>query len=131
MREIYKLRFPDGKSYIGQAKNCAGKRYFVHKSTADSGLTFTPLYRHWHKFGPPELIILQENVPLEELDACEKSSINRNKTMYPNGLNAMFGRQIDRKAIRLRKSERIAENAKPTTAAINAARKQAYLDRHG
>lgn len=131
MSEIYKLRFPDGKSYVGSAAHCAGKLYMVHLTAANAGLRRSPLYQHWHKFGPPELIILQENVPREELPLALAKTIERHRTLYPAGLNALHNGEMTRDYMRRRKSERIAAGAQFDAKTQAAARKQAYLDRHG
>ncbi len=88
--ELYKLIFADGKLYIGACSKGSKIRYRGHELDARRGCPF-PVYVAWRKLGPPRLIVLKLNVPLDKLWSEEKKAIIKYKTKVPYGYNSHNG----------------------------------------
>ncbi|MGD9740884.1 MAG: NUMOD3 domain-containing DNA-binding protein [Bauldia sp.] len=93
MGELYRLEFPNGKSYIGISRVGAKHRYVQHTRDAHRHTTTTPLHQAWRKHGPPRLVVLAvlEN---DELPAVEIRAIKAFGTLSPCGYNMSEGGQI-------------------------------------
>lgn len=92
MGVIYKLTFPNGKSYIGYTTQPVRKRFDQHKYDSKTGGR-SVLHNAIRLYGPPEISILFEaNLP-ELLDA-EVRLIDEHNTLVPNGYNVLIGGQI-------------------------------------
>lgn len=90
MGEIYRLDFPNGKSYIGLSAVTAAARFYGHKRRAEQGSTKGILYNAWRKYGEPTLVVLAI-VENSELAATEIRAIAAFNTISPNGYNLSFG----------------------------------------
>lgn len=89
--DLYRLDFPDGKSYIG-ACTCGGaERYKRHQKAVKGGSTL-PVHKAWRRLGPPILIILKKNMLEEKLWSAEKQAIIKYGTKVPYGYNGYDGR---------------------------------------
>lgn len=89
---IYKLTFPNSKSYIGYTTQIMRKRLEQHRADARRGGR-SALHKAIRFYGPPEVSILFEaNLP-ELLDA-EVRFIEEHNTLVPNGYNILIGGQI-------------------------------------
>ena len=88
MGELYKLTFPNGRSYIGIAGNGAKGRFLDHRSAALKSDTL--IYRAWRKHGEPILQVLAvvEDALLNEI---EIKAIAAYGTMTPDGYNSTLG----------------------------------------
>lgn len=87
---LYRLEFPDGKSYIGACLCTASRRYHRHKRLAISGDT-APIHDAWRRLGPPQLIILSTGIARLSIWQEEKKAIRLNDTIAPHGYNAKSG----------------------------------------
>ncbi len=87
--ELYKLDFPNGKSYIGVTTKGAHNRYKEHAKNAISGKTVI-LSKAWRKYGAPSLLIL---AILEQkmLLKAEQTAIQVFRTLFPGGYNMTLG----------------------------------------
>lgn len=86
MGELYRLDFPNGKSYIGMTTTTARKRFQGH--AAQSTKSKTPLYNAWRKFGAPRLVVLSV-IESEDLPATEERAIKIYRTLIPFGYNLL------------------------------------------
>lgn len=94
MGELYKLDFPNGKSYIGISVKGAAHRFLAHKGRAKSSCkASTPLYNAWRKHGAPTMTVL---AVLEdgELASAEQRAIAAYDTMFPAGYNLTVGGEV-------------------------------------
>lgn len=89
MGELYKLDFPNGKSYIGIALQSALKRFNRHQKNA-MGNGLTVLCHAWRKYGEPKLTVLAviDNSILQE---TEIEAIKAYRTLTPDGYNMTLG----------------------------------------
>lgn len=88
MGALYKLDFPNGKSYIGITTRSARERFNGHRQMATTGKT--ALYAAWRKHGEPKLVtlaILEDR----ELASTEIRAIAVYKTLAPDGYNTTPG----------------------------------------
>jgi len=93
MGELYKLDFPNGKSYIGITTKNAAERFKGHRRGARSQKKCALLARAWAKYGEPTLItlaVLEE----DDLPAAEIRAIKAYGTLHPGGYNMLEGGQI-------------------------------------
>ena len=90
MGELYRLDFPNGKSYIGISFSTAQARFKGHRHAASSGKIKTPLYSTWKKYGEPTLIVLAR-IPNEKLAKAEIRAIKKLNTIHPFGCNLHRG----------------------------------------
>lgn len=88
MRELYRLGFRNGKSYIGISR-CASQRYKGHAKAAEKGSSLI-LSRAWRKYGPPKLKVLAVVENSDSL-AIEQRAIAVFKTVNPLGYNMTLG----------------------------------------
>lgn len=93
MGELYKLDFPNGKSYIGITKKTAAKRFKGHSQAARLGCR-SPLYNAWRKHGEPTLMILAV-LEDDDLHAAEIRAIKAFGTLLPGGYNATRGGDLN------------------------------------
>lgn len=86
---LYKLDFPNRKSYIGMTERSVEGRYWGHARAAEKGSSLI-LSRAWRKHGTPKLRVLAivENRLLKE---TERRTIAAFHTMTPNGYNMTPG----------------------------------------
>ncbi len=88
---LYKLNFPNGKSYIGITTRGIEARFAGHLSAAKSGSDL-PLTRAIRKHGAPDKQILAF-MNHDDLPAAEIRAIRVFGTLTPNGYNVTFGGQ--------------------------------------
>ena len=88
---LYKLNFPNGKSYIGITTKGIESRFAGHLSAAKSGSDL-PLARAIRKYGPPEKQILAF-MNRDDLPAAEIRAIRVFGTLTPFGHNICLGGQ--------------------------------------
>ena len=88
MGELYRLSFPNGKTYIGVSFFTAQKRFKQHLWSAKKSNQLA--YRAWRKHGEPMLKVLAvvENVLLHEIEIKAIASYG---TLTPNGYNMTLG----------------------------------------
>lgn len=89
---IYKLDFPNGKSYIGMTSGKPERRFNGHKRCAAKGVK-RPLYDAWNKFGCPVMSVLAVVDDCELADA-EIRAIKAFGTMLPSGYNLTEGGEV-------------------------------------
>ncbi len=89
--EIYKLTFPNGKSYIGATTVGVESRFKRHATNAKT--RNAPLYQAWREMGPPELDVL-DMLPVKDLDEAERAAIIKFGTMAPGGYNELPGGKV-------------------------------------
>lgn len=90
---IYKLTNKiTEKSYIGQTTNSVERRFTFHKSSAKRG-SRTPIHEVISKYGSDsfKLEIIDENIPENSVDDCERFWIEKLNTRVPNGYNLQGG----------------------------------------
>ena len=85
---IYKLDFPNGKSYIGQTMDWE-KRWKHHKTSSKRKDQL--LYHAWRKHEEPTPTFLYEGVHEDYLDQLEIFAIKHWNTKLPNGYNLTDG----------------------------------------
>lgn len=95
---IYKIDFPNGKSYIGQSQNIY-RRILEHNRYALYGHGKHPIQvceKAINKYGQiKQIIILQEDIPLEKLSEREKYWINfYGTTDREKGYNILIGTNV-------------------------------------
>lgn len=95
---IYKIDFPNGKSYIGQSQNIY-RRIVEHNRYAFYGHGQHPIQvceKAINKYGQiKQITILQEDVTLQQLSEKEKYWINfYNTTNKENGYNILLGTNV-------------------------------------
>lgn len=88
---LYKLNFPNGKSYIGITTRGIEARFAGHLVSAKSGVDL-PLARAIRKYGNPERQILAF-MNHDDLPAAEIRAIRVFGTLTPHGYNVTFGGQ--------------------------------------
>lgn len=86
---IYRLKFKDGKSYIGATTGSVKRRVAFHKMSAKIGKV-TLIYKAWRKLGQPQVEIICE-APNESLLEKEIHCIKIFKTVHPYGYNTTNG----------------------------------------
>lgn len=91
MGTLYKLDFPNGKSYIGITTKCADMRFRGHRQMVSKGKT--ALYAAWRKHGAPKMTVLAL-LPDEELADAEIRAIAAHKTLVPAGYNSTAGGDV-------------------------------------
>jgi len=97
MGELYRLDFPNGKSYVGMTAQGAHRRLVKHRYEA----TRSPkgyLYNAWREHGEPQLVILAL-VEEKEMLLTELRAIAIFGTVHPAGYNASPGGHIVTKAM--------------------------------
>jgi hypothetical protein len=90
---IYKLTFPNGKSYIGQTTYTKAQRMAKHKweaYNAKNGKCCTALAEAWREFGDPVWEVLAV-VEKERMDEYEHKFIVEHNTLVPHGYNIKAG----------------------------------------
>jgi hypothetical protein len=90
MGYIYRLEFPNGKSYIGMTVNPPERRFKAHKANLRMGKYRSLLYNAWRKHGDPFQIVVAE-VENELLPDSEIKAIAKFHTMHPYGYNSTIG----------------------------------------
>lgn len=91
MGQLYRLEFPNGKSYIGITTKTAQHRFNGHKLRFNSGiLNNTAMYNAWKKHGEPKLFLLAI-LPNDCLADAEIRAIKVFNTFSPNGYNTTPG----------------------------------------
>ena len=89
--DVYRLEFPDGKSYVGASLLGAKRRYQDHKRVVlRCGFT-SLLYAAWALYGDPRLVMLKHGVLEKDLWSAEKKAIAKYDTKFPNGYNGNRG----------------------------------------
>ena len=86
---IYKLTFPNGKSYIGLTKRTLVQRLGQHRRDVEKGAGFL-VHAAWLKYGEPIASVLLE-ADGEELKQAERDAIVGHGTMSPAGYNLIMG----------------------------------------
>ena len=93
MGEIYMIKnIVTGDSYIGQTTKSGIKRYRQHLKSSRNKNKKLPLYEDFRKYGKDNmvLIILEDNVPEEDLCRLEKYYIEKYNT-FQSGYNNTYG----------------------------------------
>lgn len=94
MKGIYKIDFPNKKSYIGQSIDL-DRRMNEYKNWKDHCINQTVLYRAFNKYGYNSVHISylysNNNYTVEELNTLEIQSIKKFNTLVPNGYSIMPG----------------------------------------
>lgn len=93
MGELYKLDFPNGKSYVGITTGTAKQRFAGHRRGSRSQKKCALLARAWAKYGEPTLTtlaVLEE----DDLPASEIRAIKAYGTLHPGGYNMLEGGQV-------------------------------------
>lgn len=90
MGHLYKLDFPNGKSYIGITTKTALQRFKGHRVRYQCGADGSALYNAWRKHGEPKLVLL---AVLEDREMVETEirAIKIFNTLRPNGYNTTPG----------------------------------------
>lgn len=89
MAELYKLDFPNGKSYVGITIKTAKSRLKGHVRSANSGSSCL-VHNAIRKYGEPKLQVLAI-LPREDLLASEVKAIQVFNTIEPAGYNMTAG----------------------------------------
>ena len=87
---IYKLTFPNGKSYIGQTVRKMQTRLSQHRTQARAG-SLLPVHCAWRKHGEPSCGVLGSYNSMDELHAAEIDAIAQCGTLSPAGYNVSYG----------------------------------------
>lgn len=88
-KQVYRLLFSNGKSYIGASVN-AQNRFYGHISRVRLGIDL-PVYIAWRILGTPDLIILGEYENFDEMEQkfiAEFDSVNNGYNIQTGGINA-------------------------------------------
>lgn len=93
MGELYRLDFPNGKSYIGISRVSAARRYTQHAADARGQKSLRPLQQAWRKYGAPTLVVLAV-LEAAELPEAEIRAIEAFGTLRPDGYNISLGGQL-------------------------------------
>lgn len=94
MGQLYKLDFPNGKSYIGITTKTASERFAGHRVRCRSAKgNDAALYHAWRKHGEPQLAVLAI-VEDADLPAAEIRAIRVFNTLVPNGYNMTPGGDV-------------------------------------
>ena len=111
---IYIINFPNEKQYVGQhCENTLKKRKKDHKSQFNrfkkikngdlksKNMGCRALYEAWmiYSFKECKWNILENSIPLDELNDAEDQYILELNTLYPNGYNLRFNRPHDGKSM--------------------------------
>ena len=89
---IYRLHFPNSKSYIGQTNNYR-RRMREHESGAAKGCIRVHRAILHYSWDNVRKIKPESNIPTERVDELEKFYICTLGTMHPNGYNLTDGGQ--------------------------------------
>ena len=89
MGELYRLDFPNGKSYIGITRQTAKHRFQKHQRVARQRIG-TIIYNAWRKYGAPVLVRLAV-VENDMLFDAEIRAIATFDTLHPRGYNMAPG----------------------------------------
>lgn len=118
MGTVYKLDFPNGKSYIGVTRLKLNKRIGGHKRHAELGSQFS-IHKAWRKHGAPavKIIAIVEDRMLAE---TEMKSVASFKTLVPDGYNMipggvytpMMNEEFKRKASERMKGKPVSEKTR-------------------
>ena len=92
MAELYRLDFPNGKSYIGATRVTAAKRFKAHRCAARNSWKGI-VYQAWRRDGEPKLVVLAV-LSEEDLYAAEARAVAIFGTQYPAGYNMTPGGDI-------------------------------------
>ena len=86
---IYKITSPSGKMYIGQTTGKLNRR--ISRHATESGCV--AMKRAMDKYGRENMKcdVIEENIPLEQLDDYEMYWIDELNTLSPNGYNLKTG----------------------------------------
>lgn len=91
MGQLYRLDFPNGKSYVGITTKTAVARFKGHEESFRRVKANGPaVYRAWKKHGAPTLVVLAI-VEDEDLYETEKRAIAVYGAFAPNGYNLTEG----------------------------------------
>ena len=91
MAYIYKLVFKGtDKLYVGQTRRGLKERLRGHMRSADKPEDNRAVTHAVRKYGRPNIVLLEE-IPLEEVSACERKWIQELGTLTPNGYNLTDG----------------------------------------
>ena len=92
MGHLYRLDFPNGKSYVGITTKTPEERFAGHKKFS-AGKSSLAIHKAWRKHGEPQLVVL---AVLEDADlpAAEIRAIKAFNTLVPNGYNLALGGQM-------------------------------------
>lgn len=90
MGTIYKLDFASGKSYVGITIRSIKHRVGQHRHAAARG-DQALIYKAWRKYGAPTVVVLEENVPTQELLNAEVQYVDLFGTLRPRGYNSTPG----------------------------------------
>ena len=90
MGALYRITFPNGKSYIGITSKTAGQRLAVHSYEARRG-TKLPLYHAMRKYGADCIALhtLALADDWQELCGMERAAIAEQHTRSPDGYPAI------------------------------------------
>ena len=91
MGTVYKLTFPDGKSYIGSTIKSVDLRIKQHTYAGSCAYSPTLTGLAIKKFGEFKVDILDEIDCIKSLRATEKKRIKEHNTLHPYGLNISIG----------------------------------------
>lgn len=86
---LYRLEFPNGKSYVGITCKTPQERFARHKRSIHSRDHL--LYRAWRKYGDPRIFVIARNIPVDDLKLLEIKAIRRLNTFTPWGYNSTIG----------------------------------------
>lgn len=89
MGAIYELRFPSGKSYVGQTKKKVGERWHLHRVRKNKCWYVANAIRKYGWKNVEKIVI--ERVSDELLDERERYWIREMKTLKPGGYNLTEG----------------------------------------
>ncbi len=90
MLTLYKLRFSNGKEYVGQTVRPLKVRLSAHRTAANRG-SLLPVHCAWRKHGAPEVKVIGLFVFEDDLHQAEIESIGNFKTAAPHGYNVTKG----------------------------------------
>jgi len=93
MAEVYLLRFPSNKCYVGRTKTTAQKRLRTHIGNAIRRNYDNAVHRAIRKYGSSNIVleVLAKNLSWSESACVEQKMIEIHRTMYPNGYNLTIG----------------------------------------
>jgi hypothetical protein len=87
---VYKLTFPNGKSYIGQTVRDLQTRIGQHGAAAKAG-SLLAVHCAWRKHGEPTAEVVATCESTDELHRAEIDAIKRCGTLAPGGYNLGYG----------------------------------------
>lgn len=134
MGHLYRLDFPNGKSYIGVSEISAEKRFKGHAASV-RGKSASVVHNAWRKHGEPKLVVLAV-VQDEDLSETEIRAIKAFNTLVPNGYNMTPGgdfnpskiREVNDKRAAKQKGRKMKDSVKAALLAANVGRK--FTDEH-